>query len=124
MADLRLLNPFSMLVAGSSQTGKTFWVRTLLQQAAELYSRPPGPILFFYREWQPQFEEFDAEFRPGMPCMDDFQKLSGLNATVVMDDLMHQVSGETAELFTMGCSRYGVNIIFITQNLFDKNSYF
>ena len=41
-----------------------------------------------------------------------------------MDDLLRQVTGETAELFTVGSSRYGINVIFITQNLFDKNPHF
>lgn len=129
MCDLRLRNPFSMLVAGSSQTGKTRWVRELLKRASELYSRKPGPVYFFHREWQPIFEEMRKElpairFERDMPDMSFFKTISGTNATVILDDLLHKISAETTELFTVGCSRYGVNIIFITQNLFDRSPHF
>lgn len=125
MVDLRLVNPFSLLVAGSSQTGKSVWVAELLRKSDRLYSRPPGPVVYFYREWQELFDGMEGvEFRKGIAKMEDFRLLAGKNATVVMDDLMHQVGAETAELFTVGSSRYGVNVIFISQNMFDKNPHF
>ena len=125
MCDLRLSNPFSMLVAGSSQTGKTLWVREMLKKANRLYSQPPGAIYFFVREWQSLFDGIaSAKIHLGMPDMAFLKTISHSNATIVIDDLIHHVTSETAELFTVGCSRYGVNIIFITQNLFDKNPFF
>ncbi|MEM8728056.1 MAG: hypothetical protein AAGE99_05040 [Chlamydiota bacterium] len=116
-------------MAGSSQTGKSFWVRDFLKRADQLYRRKPGPIVFFIKEWQPLFEDMSRtnpaiEFRREMPDMTVFKGIAFQNATVVIDDLLHQVTAETAELFTVGCSRYDVNIIFITQNLFDKNPHF
>lgn len=122
------MNPFSMLVAGSSQTGKTEWVSRVLKTSASLYSKSPGPVYYFYNQWQDVFdtleEEIKADFRRGMPSMSFFKDIAGKNATVVIDDMIHHVTEETSELFTVGCSRHLVNIIFITQNLFDKNKFF
>lgn len=125
MCDLRFACPFNLLVAGSSQTGKTEWVRRLLEKAEELYSLKPGPFIFYYREWQPIFDLMpNVEFRQGMPTMEDLKEVSRQNATIVIDDLMHKATAETAELFTVGSSRHHVNIIFIVQNLFEKNPCF
>ena len=120
-----MINPFCMLVAGSSQTGKTKWVCDLLKQRRSLFTQAPGPIHVFYREWQAIFEELeDAHFHQTMPTMQSLKALAHQNATVVIDDMIHHVTRETAELFTVGSSRYRANIIFITQNLFDKNPFF
>ena len=125
MADLRLANPFCMLVAGSSQTGKTRWVADLLRSAGTLYARPPGPVHYFYREWQRLFDGMGgAHFHQCLPTMAALKDVAHRNATVVIDDMVHHITRETAELFTVGASRYGVNVIFITQNLFEKSPHF
>lgn len=125
MCDLRLSNPFCMLVAGSSQTGKTQWVHNLLKQSSQVYRKKPGPVHFYFREWQPLFDKMPhASFHKEMPTMESLKNAAWQNATVIIDDMIHHVNKDTAELFTVGSSRYGVNLILITQNLFDKSPYF
>ena len=48
-----LQHPFTCIVAGCTQSGKTVWVKTLLENAQETISPPPERIIWCYGQWQP-----------------------------------------------------------------------
>lgn len=129
MYDLRLVNPFTMLVAGASSSGKTSLVAQMMNARQQLYSKKAGKVYYFYRVRN------DEAFR-NMPWVDEF--IMGLptmnwleqnidteeNETVVIDDLALEVDMDTARIFTAGSHHLRVNVIFVCQNLFTRNPYF
>ncbi len=52
-----LQHPFTCIVAGCTQSGKTVWVKTLLENAQETISPPPERIIWCYGQWQPMYVE-------------------------------------------------------------------
>ena len=53
----RLEHPFTCMVAGMTGSGKTAWVRSLLQQASEAICLPSERIVWCYSKWQPAYTE-------------------------------------------------------------------
>ena len=50
-------HPFTCIVAGCTQSGKTVWVKKLLQNAKTTISPPPERIIWCYGQWQPMYLE-------------------------------------------------------------------
>ena len=48
-----LQHPFTMLVAGPTGSGKTYWVTRLLQHRREMITPPPEEILWYHGQRQP-----------------------------------------------------------------------
>ena len=48
---------FTSMTAGMTGSGKTAWVRSLLQQASETIYPPPERIVWCYSQWQPAYTE-------------------------------------------------------------------
>jgi len=53
----RFMHPFTCMVAGMTGSGKTIWVKSLLQQAQEVVHLPPERIVWCYSHWQPAYME-------------------------------------------------------------------
>ena len=53
----RFEHPFTSMIAGMTGSGKTAWVRSLLQQASETIYLPPERIVWCYSQWQPAYPE-------------------------------------------------------------------
>ena len=54
--DFKFNHMFSMLVVGSSQCGKTYFVEQLLTRPCVKYpSKKPRRIYWFYNQWQPRY---------------------------------------------------------------------
>ena len=53
----RFMHPFTCMVAGMTESGKTVWVKSLLQQAQEVVHLPPERIAWCYSQWQPAYME-------------------------------------------------------------------
>ena len=52
-----LHHPFTCIVAGCTQSGKTLWVKTLLENAQQTIRPPPQRIIWCYGQWQPMYLE-------------------------------------------------------------------
>lgn len=125
--DLRLKCPFSMIVCGPSNCGKTTWVTNLLRQQKEVFNVPSTDIIWFYRVWQESYEknrDIIANFVQGMCTMEWLENNAKPNSTIVIDDMASEATDDTAKIFTVGSHHFKVNVIFITQNLFPKNKSF
>lgn len=123
---IELSNPYTMLVAGPTKSGKTTFVEKLVENAPELYSKEPNKFFYFYNQEEPKHEKLQElvhEFIEGLPTMEwlsEVYQTHGDNITVIIDDQALNVTKDVAELFSVGSSRRNCNIIFITQNLFGK----
>ena len=125
--DLRLKCPFSMIVCGASNCGKTTWVYNLLKKRHNIFNSNIGKIVWFYKIWQNSYEQnkdLISQYIQGMCTMEWLENNSEPNMTVVIDDMAMETTADTAKIFTAGSHHFKVNVIFITQNLFPKNRFF
>ena len=106
-----LQHPFTCIVAGCTQSGKTVWVKTLLENAQKIISPPVQRIIWCYGQWQPSYFDMlrtipGIEFNKGIP--EDINKVDYLDISqrnlIVLDDFMAQSSKDKriAHLFTKG----------------------
>ncbi len=126
--DIRFQCPFSMVISGPSNSGKTFFVKTLLQNAGKLISKKIDNIVFIYSVWQPLYDDLlkmynnNIKFIEGIPQTLDDDVLFPVNKTslVVIDDFMQEASSnkEIERLFTVYVHHKNLNVIYILQNLF------
>lgn len=121
--DARLKTPFSLIIAGPSNCGKTSFVINLLKNSQRLLDNQFDYIIWFYGETFPRDDYLrykNVMFYQGLP--DSFDKLidSGKNGLAVFDDLMSECGNNKliTEFFTRRTHHENVSIIFITQNLF------
>ena len=93
-----LQHPFTCIVAGCTQSDKTVWVKTLLENAQTTISPSPQRIIWCYGQWQPLYFELvrtmpGIEFNEGIP--EDIDKPDYLDVSqrnlIVLDDLMTNV---------------------------------
>ena len=120
--DPRWKHPFTCVVAGPTSSGKTHFVSRLVTQAAEMVDPPPQRIFWFYGEWQDNYttlRDQGVQFIEGMP--DEKVLDPQWRNLVVVDDLMSETDARVTRLFTKGSHHRNTSVIFISQNLFDKN---
>jgi hypothetical protein len=125
-----LQHPFTCIVAGCTQSGKTVWVKSLLENAQTTISPAPQRIIIWcYGQWQPSYFDMmrtmsGIEFNEGIP--DDIDNADYLDVSqrnlIVLDDLMAQ-SGKDKRIsdrFTKGSHHRNLSIIYIVQNIFHQ----
>ncbi|GFX95129.1 uncharacterized protein TNCV_3605881 [Trichonephila clavipes] len=114
-------HPSSMLISGPSNSGKTYFVKKLLDY--EMFKPTPSKIIWCYGAYQTLFDEIsNVEFIDGLPS--DLSQIS--NALIIIDDLMSELGGDKklSNLFTKGSHHKNISVIFIVQNLFYKGAEF
>ena len=125
----RFQHPFTSMIAGMTGSGKTAWVRSLLQQASETIHPPPERIVWCYSQWQPAYTEMlvampHIEFVKGIPKaleQDSYFTVNTRNL-IVFDDQMIDASKDKriVNLFTRGSHHRNLSVIYIVQNLFHQ----
>ena len=123
----RFQHPFTSMIAGMTGSGKTAWVRSLLQQASETIHPSPEKIDWCYSQLQPAYTEMlvampHIEFIKGIPKaseQDSYFNVNSLNL-IVFDDQMIDASKDKqiVNLFTRGSQHRNLSVIYIVQNLF------
>ncbi len=125
--DLRLKSPFTCIVAASTGSGKTVFVKKLLENADSMIHPRPSKILWCFSQYQKAYAELSQSlphirFIKGLPerVIDIFDPSE--NNLIVIDDLMSESGDniELANLFTKGSHHMNLSVIFITQNLFHQ----
>lgn len=124
--------PTTVLICGSTQSGKTHFTKKLLQNTNGLFSMPVNKIKYAYSEHQPMFDEMEQtipnlSLHQGLPSKEDIEQYTeGVNHTiVVLDDLMLQVaqSQDCVHLFTVTSHHRNVTTIMLSQNLYPPGKY-
>ena len=117
----RFQHPCSILMAGPSMSGKSYFLRDLLNNRDKMFSPPPDKVIWFYGIQQKLYEEIEnVTFVEGFPS--NYQEYIGLNSLIILDDLMTEMGSDKrlTQLFTKGSHHLNLSVIFITQNLFHK----
>ena len=131
--EFQFQHPFSMMVVGPTQSGKTCFVQQLLTSQRIAYpNKKPVKVYWFYNQWQPIYDEIQRllnkkiRFVPGLPELtDDLSNIRSIhNNILVFDDLMAEAkdSPVISKLFTQGRHR-NASVILLLQNLFPKGKF-
>lgn len=117
-------SPFTCIVVGATSSGKSQWVRRLLEHREHLISPPPAHILYCYGEVNPLILEYrnkGIELHNGVPDA-ELIKAQPKPLLLVIDDLMLDIDPSYLDmLFTRGSHNWNVSIVFVTQALYGRN---
>ena len=125
---MELIHPFSMMVAGGRKAGKTEFTKSLLR-SREIVTNPfPERIVWCYAKHQEElYEELmiinsNIEYVHGIPENIETMFTKDETNLIVLDDMMDEASksDKVSQLFTRG-RHDNLSVIFLTQNLFQKN---
>lgn len=116
-----LKHPFTMLIAGPTGSGKTHFVRNLINSAKIRCDPPPTKISYFYGEYQEIFNSMpEVRFVEGL--QEDMISAAGGGQPewIVIDDLMLEAANQSfiSNLFTRGSHHRNISVILIAQNFF------
>ena len=117
------IHPFTCMLAGPTQSGKTTLIKTILKQNKQLISPTITKIYYCYSKWQFKYdlikkENNNIEFIEGLPDSDIFDSTS--NNLLILDDLMSSCEKDDSilNLFTTDSHQINISVFLITQNLF------
>ena len=129
--DTRLKHPFPMLVAGPTSSGKTYFVKRLLEGVEDIIQNTPENIIWCYGMDQKLYHGMqetipNITFVKGVPNDLEATLDPSVRNLIVLDDMMHQLSRNprVTDLFTKGSHHLNLSVIFIVQNLFHKGKEF
>jgi hypothetical protein len=123
--DERIIHPSNIAVIGPSQSGKSVITVKLIQQKDIIFDKPPQRIVWAYGAgcFQPNLARQlpEVEFMEGLPANIAQQLDPAVRTLFIIDDLMDEINAEVTALFTRYGHHRNCSVIFISQNLFNKN---
>ena len=120
--DLRFKHPFTCIIAGPTQAGKTQWVKKFIYNADCLMHPPPQEIYYAYTEWQPAYKQLPPKviLSEGLPDLSVLKSTTEVPKLLILDDLMQEMKGDKrlTQLFTRGSHHWNLSCMHIVQNVF------
>lgn len=120
-----LKHPFTMIVSGPTGSGKTMWVKNLIEKRSVVSYPPPTRITYCYGTYQSLFTEMNnVTFIPGI-SEDVIENLGADEPQwLIIDDLMTESANSRliSDLFVKGSHHRNISIILLIQNFSMKGS--
>jgi hypothetical protein len=119
--------PFSMIISGSSFSGKTTFLYKLLLSNKQMLDPPPKEILYCYLTWQDIYEEIQSSvqnvsFYNGIPSKSEIESFTedGQPRLLILDDLMTQLGKcpDVVDFFTVFVHHRSLSVFLVLQNIF------
>ena len=141
--DLRFRFPSNMLVVGPTSSGKTTWLKNLVEHRYNFFSSKPEALLLFHKEPQAAYSAIEKDMvedkKPNIsfPSFCSFktvpksiEEMKEILDTyprkspkiIVFDDYLDEVGHVLKHMFTVLTHHYNCFTIFLCQNLFDAKS--
>ena len=119
--DPRWKHPFTCVISGPTQSGKTHFVTQFLKYLPDMMNPPTVEVIWCYGEWQPGYETMGGVmFVEGLPTPEDWLGDNDKRCLVIVDDLMSETDDRVTKLFTKGSHHHSLCVMYIVQNLFGK----
>lgn len=120
-------HPFTMVLSGSTGSGKTEWLMKFIKYLNQLVQPSIRAILYCYGELNSNIlllQKMGIETFHGIPSEELIQngaRRSGSRLLLILDDLVVGMRSDFLDvLFTRGSHNWGVSVVLVTQNLFNK----
>ena len=122
-------HPFTAVLAGLTMSGKSTWLKQLLENAMTMISSPPARIIWLHKRWQPFYTELQqtvpaVEFMDGIPptLKEEAFLDTRFPTLIIIDDLMKNAAtdDDVCDLFTEGAHHRNLSVICLLQNIFYK----
>jgi len=121
--DLIFKHPFNMIVGGASGSGKTEWVCRFVDHYRCLIHPQIEHVLYCYGVFNnavATLQQKGVETILGLPSEAQIKQREK-PLLLILDDLMMEAKSDFMDLlFTRGSHHWGLSIIFLTQNMFEK----
>lgn len=128
MANITFKHPTTILIAGSTGSGKTHLTCEIIRNKHVLFSSTPTVTIFFYKVMQPIYKKLEEEklvtqFKEGAPeNLEELKSLlreyPGTKKLLIFDDFMQEITQTMSTIFTQISHHFNTSVIFLTQNLF------
>ena len=125
---LSFKHPFTCMLAGPSQSGKSSLLAEILENNNILITPSPHRIVYCYARWSDTFNKLrliapNVEFNEGLPDIDTLSV--NQNNLLILDDLMSEAEKEKSilDLFTTDSHHSNISVFLISQNLFSRGKY-
>ena len=122
-----LKHPSTVIVAGQSGSGKSYFTRELLQNKNTFTPKPPKHVIYVYKEWQPLYDKMKKEglideFLCGMPTDEEIKvimkKYKKDGSIMIFDDLMSDIGKSMTNCFTVYSHHLNCTVVLLIQSLF------
>ena len=120
-------HPTTILIAGPTQAGKTFFFKQILEH--QLIQPSPSRVIYVYGEHAPNLADLKylyatIEYVQGMKnFLDILPTIEEDERNLVVLDVQMSEAGkleETSNLFTKGSHHRNITVVYIVQNVFHK----
>ena len=126
--DLRLKENFKLFVSGPSRSGKTVFVKELLNNLDIFAKAPPKIITLIYKVDQPIYHEMGVDFlvQDGPNLKQHLLQIAqGRSMLCIFDDLINSTSlGDLGDLFVVDGRHLNLSLVFISQRIFVNSEEF
>ena len=125
-------SPTTLFVGGSTQCGKSQFIRKIIINKDVLFKNPPQKVYYCYGAWQELYDQLQKEeseiyFHEGLPSVELLNEwtLSKNPTLLILDDLINEVaaSKEMLHLFTVLSHHSNCTCVVTAQSLFPPGRY-
>ena len=123
--------PWRMILSGSSESGKTYFARQLIENQNHLFKGQVESVVYYYPcylnespvSWHDDLD-IPVSYRVGLPSKQDLMELPK-NTCVVLDDLYDEAIKTEAidHLFRVISGKKKICVMIMTQNNFTQGKY-